>query len=122
MQPYAILAARDLCRIGAALDDAGDDDGVPRRARLGGDDDAVADAEASIGGEAAVYCDGAWAVLRVPTRDGAWAVLRVPTRDGAWAVLRVPTRDGAWAVLRRDCAEGGDEKEEGESEYHGSAG
>jgi hypothetical protein len=68
MQPDAILAAGDLRGIGATLDDAGDDGGVARHVRLRGDDDAVTDAKSGVGGEAAVYCDGAWRVLR---RDGA---------------------------------------------------
>ena len=64
VQPDAILAARDLGRIGAPLDDRGDDDAVARHARLGREDDMVADAETSVGGEARVYRDGAWRVLR----------------------------------------------------------
>jgi hypothetical protein len=55
MQPDAILAARDLGRVGATLDDGGDDGAVARHPRLGRDDDAVADAEPGVGGEARVY-------------------------------------------------------------------
>jgi len=71
MKPHAVLAARDLGGIGTALRDGGDDDGVAGFARIGGDDDAITDAEVRVRGEAAVYCDGAWRVLRVATRDGA---------------------------------------------------
>ena len=95
--------------------------------------DPVADTKAGVGGEATVYCDGACAILREPTRDGAWAILREPTRDGAWAILRELTRDGAWAIpreltrdrpraLRREHAERYDEEDEGESDSHGGAG
>jgi hypothetical protein len=64
MQPHAMLAARDLGWIGAALGDGGDDDGVARQARLGGDDDAVADVKTGVGGQSRVDRDGAWRVLR----------------------------------------------------------
>jgi hypothetical protein len=57
VHPDAVFATRDLGRIGAALHDASDDRRVPWFARPGGDDDAIADLEASVGGEAAVYCD-----------------------------------------------------------------
>jgi hypothetical protein len=75
MQPDAILASRDLSRVSAALNDGGDDDGVAGEAGLGRDDDTIADAEAGVGGEASVYCDSAWLILRDATRDSAWRVL-----------------------------------------------
>src|SRR6185436_13420117 len=92
MQPDAILAARDLGRVGATLDDGGDDNAVARHPWLGRDDDAVADAEPDVGGEARVYGDGAWRVLRDATRDGAWRVLRVATRYRSRRPLRVGAR------------------------------
>jgi hypothetical protein len=52
VQPDAILAARDLGGIGAALHDAVDDDRVAGLARPAGDDHAIADAERGVGGEA----------------------------------------------------------------------
>jgi len=57
MEADAILAARDLGGIGAALRDGGDDDGVTRIAGVRGDDDAITDAKVRVGGEATVYCD-----------------------------------------------------------------
>ena len=57
MHPDAILAACDLGRIGATLDDGDDDDGVTRLAGFRGEDDAIAEVEACVGGEAAVYGD-----------------------------------------------------------------
>lgn len=64
MQPDAILATRDLGRVGAPLDDRGDDDAVTGHARLRGEDDAVADAEPGVGGEARVDCNTACLILR----------------------------------------------------------
>ena len=63
MQPDAILSARDLGGVGTSLDDGGDDDRVARHPRLRRDDDAVADAECGVGGEASVYCDRAGVAL-----------------------------------------------------------
>src|SRR6185369_8237418 len=88
VQSDAVLSARDLGGVGAALGDGGDDDGVAGLAGARRDDDAITDAEMRVRGEAAVYCDRAWRVLRVATRDRAWRVLQVATRDGAWRVLR----------------------------------
>lgn len=75
MQPHAILAARDLGRVGATFDDGGDDDAVTRQPRLRSDDDAIPDAKSSVGGEARVYGDGTWRVLAGATRDRARPVL-----------------------------------------------
>ena len=77
-----------------------DDDGVTRLARRRGDDDAVADAEAGVGGEARVYCYGACPILREDTR-----------RDRTRA-----------ALLRRRGAEGENEQEECRTKDHGDAG
>jgi hypothetical protein len=57
MHADAVLAPRDLGGIGTALRDRGDDDRVARIAGVGGDDDAITDAEMGVGGEAAVYCN-----------------------------------------------------------------
>jgi hypothetical protein len=46
VHPDAVFAARDLGRIGTALYDASDADGVTRFARPGGNDDAIAHVEA----------------------------------------------------------------------------
>src|SRR4051812_44252624 len=72
MQADAILAARDLGRIGAALGDGGDDDGVAGLAGAGRDDDAITDVQLRVGGEATVYCNGTWRLLcrSAPHGDG----------------------------------------------------
>jgi hypothetical protein len=94
VQPDAVLAPRDLGGIGAALGDGGDDDGVAGLAGTGGDDDAITEVQVRVGGEAAVYCNGARRVLRVATRDGARRVLRGAMRNATSARL-----------LRRRCLE-----------------
>ena len=81
--------------VGAPLDDGGDDDRVARQSRLRRDDDAVTDAECGVGGEARVYGDGAWRILRDATRDGAWRILRDATRmDRGEVVPCAPARRG----------------------------
>ncbi len=79
----AILAARDLGGIGATLHDGGDDDGVARLAGSGGDDDAIADVELRVGGEAAVYRDRAWRVLRAATHGARRVLRRCGARRGS---------------------------------------
>jgi len=54
VEPNAILAAGDLGGIGAAVDDGCDDGGVARRFGGGGEDDAVTEPQAGVGGEAFV--------------------------------------------------------------------
>ena len=55
MQTHAVLATRNFGGIGAAAHDGADHDGVARGVRRGGDDDAVAEMKAGVGGEALVY-------------------------------------------------------------------
>jgi hypothetical protein len=100
VQPDPILAARDLGRVGAPLHDRGDDDAVARYPRFRREDEVVADAQAGVGGEARVYCDGAWRILRDATRDGAWRGL---------------------APLRRERAQGKQQQQKSESRSHGVA-
>ena len=69
MQADAILAPRDLGRVRAALGDCGDDDGIAGLPGGSRDDDTVTDPEMRVGGEAAVYRDGA-CLLRRRSRQG----------------------------------------------------
>lgn len=55
MQPDAVLAARDLGRIGAPADDCTDADGVAGGFGCGGDDDPITEPKMGVGGEASVY-------------------------------------------------------------------
>ena len=97
VQPDAILAARDLGGIGAPLDDAGDDGGVAGLTGPAREHDAVADAKAGVGGEAAV--------------DGERA------RSGCVRRPRARVR-----LLRSGGAEGEGEQEECGAKDHGDAG
>ena len=57
MQTHPILAARDLGRVGAPAHDGGDDDGGSLGVGRRRNDDAVAEMQAGVGGEALVYRD-----------------------------------------------------------------
>lgn len=63
MQEYAVFAARDLAGISAARQQRADHDGIAGAARLGGEHNAITNAQACVGGEPLVNGHGARGAL-----------------------------------------------------------
>ena len=84
MEVDAILAARDLARIGAATDDRGDGHGVATRAGGGRDDRGVADAEVGVGGEALIDRDRAELKCEEQSNHGRKLTTEGASRGREW--------------------------------------
>ena len=92
MQANPVFPARDLGGVGPPPDDRRYDDRIPGRTGSRGDEDAIAEPDAGVGGQALVYCNSS-RVLRARTCNSS-RVLRARTCNSS-RVLRERTFNGA---------------------------